>query len=79
MLLAFSVCFSCVLYNFNAKFTILSLKNGLIPHLIEFCRFEMRNGENKQKGSCYAISSYFIATNHPFIMTSSLVQKIETC
>ena len=38
-LLGFLAYFSCVLYKFNARFTLISLKNALIPHLNMFCRF----------------------------------------
>ena len=37
-LLAFLAYFSHILYKFNARFTLISLKNALIPHLNVFCR-----------------------------------------
>ena len=40
MLLEFLVFFSHVLYNFNAKFTLLSLKNGLIDECKTHLCFE---------------------------------------
>ena len=38
-MLAFLAYFSRVLYKFNVKFTLISVKNALIPHLNVFCRF----------------------------------------
>ena len=38
-LLTFLAYFSRVLYKFNARFKLISLKNVLIPHLNVFCRF----------------------------------------
>ena len=72
-LLAFLAYFSRVLHKLNARFTLISLKNALIPHLNVFCRVIMKtkqkDGKSEENKKLLNYYRWFVATKVVFVTT----------
>ena len=72
-MLAFLAYFSCVLYKLNARFTLISLKNALIPHLNVFytsiMKTKQKDGKSEEKKKLLNYSRWFVVTKHTFVVT----------
>ena len=64
-LLAILKYFSSVLYKLNYRFTLISLKNALIPHLNVFYRFIMKTKQKdgkSEENKKLNYNKYFVVT-----------------